>query len=111
MSCEFGGTARNPNQLWLREVKGPAENPDSLSFEITETKDRFTVTKDKAFIRAEAYVADMSYPPENRQFKALRRDASLTFGGEEYKIVEISENEVVVSNRLNDKKTRLKRTP
>ncbi|HAM70219.1 MAG TPA: hypothetical protein DCM86_01065 [Verrucomicrobiales bacterium] len=106
-----GGTARNPNQIWLREVKGAAENPDSLSFEITETKERFEVTKDKAFVRADAYVADLSYPPENRQFKTLRRDAVIGFGGEEYKIVEISENEVVVSNRLNDKKTRLKRTP
>jgi hypothetical protein len=106
-----GGTARNPNQLWLREVKGAADNPDALVLEITETKERLTVPKDKAFVRAEAYVADMSYPPENRQFRALRRDASLAFGGEEYKIVEISENEVVVSNALNDKKTRLKRTP
>ena len=53
---------------------------------------------------------DLSYPPENRQFKSLRRDSVIAFGGEEYKIVDISENEVVVSNRLNDKKTRLKRT-
>ena len=62
-------------------------------------------------MRPEAYVADLNYPAENRQFRTLRRDAAIAFGGEEYKIVEITENEVVVSNRLNDKKTRLKRTP
>lgn len=106
-----GGTARNPNQLWLREVKGKPEEPDALSFELTENKERISVAKDRAFVRAEAYVADLSYPPENRQYKGLRRDASIGFGGEEYKIVEITENEVVVSNRLNEKKTRLKRTP
>lgn len=106
-----GGTARNPNQLWLREVKGKAEDPDVLIFELTETKERISVAKDKAFVRAEAYVADLSYPPEGRQYKGLRRDAFIGFGGEDYKIVEITENEVVVSNRLNEKKTRLKRTP
>ncbi|MBL9168466.1 MAG: hypothetical protein JNN07_12050 [Verrucomicrobiales bacterium] len=106
-----GGTARNPNQLWLREVKGKAEDPDGLVFELTETKERISVAKDKAFVRAEAYVAELSYPPEGRQYKGLRRDAFIGFGGEDYKIVEITENEVVVSNRLNEKKTRLKRTP
>jgi hypothetical protein len=80
-------------------------------FEITDTKEKVTVSKDKAFVRADAYVADLSYPPENRQFKGLRRDAVISFGGEEYKIVEITESEVVISNRLNEKKTRLKRTP
>ena len=62
-------------------------------------------------VHAEAFLADLSYAPENRQFRSQRRDSVIGFAGEEYKIVEISENEVVVSNRLNDKKTRLKRTP
>ncbi len=106
-----GGTAKSPNQLWLREVKGAKETPDQLVFEFTKTKERITISKDKAFVRADAYLADLTYPPENRQFKGLRRDAVISFGGEEYKIVEITENEVVISNRLNEKKTRLKRTP
>lgn len=106
-----GGTVRSPNQLWLREVKGKPEDPDQLVFEITENKEKISVSKDKAFIRPEAYVADLSYSPENRQYRGLRRDAVISFGGEEYKIVEITENEVVISNRLNEKKTRLKRTP
>ncbi|MBI1842875.1 MAG: hypothetical protein HYR88_18705 [Verrucomicrobia bacterium] len=105
-----GGSPRNPSQLWLREVKGKPEDPDELIFELTETKERITVNKSQAAIRAEAYVMDLSYSPENRQFKNLRRDSVIAFGGEEYKIVDITENEVVVSNRLNDKKTRLKRT-
>ena len=106
-----GGTVRNPAQLWLREVKGKAEDPDELIFELTETKERITVNKTQPAVHAEAYVIDLSYPPENRQFKNLRRDSLIAFGGEEHKIVDITENEVVVSNRLNDKKTRLKRTP
>lgn len=105
-----GGTARNPNQLWLKSVKGKPEDPDEFLFEITESKEQITVSKSQPSVRPEAYVADMNYPAENRQFKNLRRDSSIAFGGEEYKIVDISENEVVVSNRLNDKKTRLKRT-
>lgn len=105
-----GGPLRNPAQLWLVDIKGKAEDPDELIFELTETKERITVNKSQPAVRAEAYVMDLSYPPENRQFKSLRRDSVIAFGGEEYKIVDISENEVVVSNRLNDKKTRLKRT-
>ena len=105
-----GGTARNPNQLWLKAVKGKAEDPDEFVFEITENKESIVVPKGQPSVRAEAYVADMNYPAENRQYKNLRRDSAIVFGGEEYKIVDISENEVVVSNRLNDKKTRLKRT-
>ncbi|MBM3846411.1 MAG: hypothetical protein FJ405_09015 [Verrucomicrobia bacterium] len=106
-----GGTPRMPNQLILKEVKGSAEAPDALVFEIADSKEQLVITKDRPSIKAEAYVADMSYAPENRHFRNQKRDAMIGFAGEEYKIVEITENEVVVSNRLNDKKTRLKRTP
>jgi hypothetical protein len=106
-----GGTTRAPNQLILKTVKGSPEAPDQLIFEISESKEQIVVSKDKPSVHAEAFLADLSYAPENRQFRNQRRDSVIGFAGEEYKIVEISENEVVVSNRLNDKKTRLKRTP
>lgn len=106
-----GASVKTPNYLWLKEVRGAADAPDALVLEITETKEEMVITKEKPSVKPEAFQVDLSYAPENLQFRGQRRDGVIGFGGEQYKIVEITENEVVVSNRLNDKKTRLKRTP
>jgi hypothetical protein len=89
--------------LALREVKGAAEDPE-LVVELAETAERISLTKDKPFKRVEGYEVDLSYPPEGKTFTKLREGSKLQLGGEEYKIVAITTNEVVLSASLNDKK-------
>lgn len=80
---------------WLKQVQ--------LVLEIKESGERITISKDKPYVRAEAYQADLRYPLENKMFSKQRVGAQLRFGGEEYKIVGINQNEVELM-ASNDKK-------
>lgn len=79
----------------LREVQGEPESPSALVLEMKETGERVTISKEKPFVRAEAYEVDLRYPPENRNFTKQRIGATLRFGGEEYRIVGINQNEII----------------
>ena len=87
----------------LREVKGPPEEPTELILELKETGERVSISKDKPFVRAEAYEVDLRYPLENRNFNKLRVGATLRLGSDEYRIVAINRNEIVFLGD-NDKK-------
>ena len=89
------GEKKDP--LILREVKGPADNPTALLLELTETGEPISISKDKPFRRVDGYVVDLKYGAENRSFQNKRIDSSLSFGGNEYKIVAISQDEVIIS--------------
>ncbi len=67
-----------------------------------------TVTAARPFNRVESYKADLFYPPENLSLKDRRVGDSLTIAGEDYIIVAISANEVVVSARSNDRQTKIR---
>jgi len=87
----------------LREVKGSPEDPSELVLELKETGERVSISKDKPFVRAEAYEVDLRYPVENRNYPKLRVGATLRLGGDEYRIVAINRNEIVFLGD-NDKK-------
>lgn len=67
-----------------------------------------TVTAARPFNRVESYKADLFYPPENLSLKDRRVGDTLTIAGEDYIIVAISANEVVVSARSNDRQTKIR---
>ena len=52
-------------------------------------------------------MVDMKYPPENRTFAGRRIDSTIFFGGNEYKVVAITQDEVVLS-APNQKKWTIK---
>ena len=89
------GEKKDP--LILRGIKGPADNPTAVILELTDTGDQITIAKDKPFRRIDGYVVDLKYPPENRSFPGKRVDSTINFGGSEYKIVAITQDEVVIS--------------
>ena len=95
--------ATNLKVFILREVKGPSEEPTELVLELKETGERVSISKDKPFVRAEAYEVDLRYPIENRNFPKLRVGATLRLGGDEYRIIAINQNEIVFLGD-NDKK-------
>jgi hypothetical protein len=88
----------------LREVKGTNETAKV----VVELNDGTTaeVSADKPFSRVAGYRADLVYPPENKKpFNDQRVGDPLTLAGENYIIVAITSNEVVVSARSNDRRT------
>jgi hypothetical protein len=75
-----------------------------LIIELGDTKEHVSVAKTKDFRRPAGFEVDLKYPVENKTFPNLRLGSTLTVGGDQYIIVAINENEVVMSARLNDKK-------
>lgn len=88
----------------LNEVKGQPDEPE-LSLTLSDTGEKAPVSKAKPFKRVDTYMADLKYDPENKPFKKYRVGMPIAFGGEEYNIVAISDKEVVISAKSNNKKT------
>jgi len=89
----------------LKEVKGPPEDPEEIVLELTDNPQPISITKAKSFQRIEGYAADLRYPPDNLNFPNKKVGDVITFGGESYKIIAITENEVRVSAISTDKRT------
>jgi hypothetical protein len=92
----------------LREVKGPAENPSQVILELNDTGERVTITREQPFRRVDGYMADLRYDPEKKNWTNRRIGMTITFNGEDYNIVAINQNEVVLSARSNQKKWTIK---
>jgi hypothetical protein len=94
----------------LLEVKGKPEEPSELIVQLNDTNERGVITKDKPFQRVDGYTADLYYDLEKRPWKDRRVGATLSFNGEDYKIVAINQNEVILS-APNQKKWTIKYNP
>ena len=95
----------------LRDAKGPADNPTALVLELSDSGERISISKDKAFHRVDGYSANLRYAPENKTFLEKRVGDKIPIAGEEYNIVAIFENEVVLSARSNGKKYTIRSNP
>jgi hypothetical protein len=89
----------------IKEVKGAPEDPDELVLELADNQQLVSITKDKPFKRVEGYAADLRYEPDSKNFSDQRVNNTITVGGESYKIIAITENEVRVSAISTDKRT------
>ena len=87
----------------LRAVKGPPDNPQELVLEFADSNEPFSITPEKPFERIEGYEADLRHEPFNLTLNNLRVGTPLKILDEEYVVVAITENEVVVSARANEK--------
>jgi hypothetical protein len=88
----------------LRKVEGPADNPTKLTIELNDTGEMAVVTKEQPFKRIDGYMADLKYDPEKQTWNNCRVGRVLRFNGEDYNVVAISSNEVVLSAKSNQKK-------
>lgn len=96
----------------LLDIKGPPEKPTQLLLEMKETGEDFSLLPDHPFKRVDGYSADLKYPPEPGWIRNNQRvGASLYFGGGQYIIVAITQSNVVVSAKSNDKKTTITLKP
>jgi len=95
----------------LVQANGPLDNPTSVVLELLDTGEKVTLTKetkDVPYKRIDGYAADVSYPPEKLFRKNQRVGEMLKFNSEEYKIVAINPNELVLSANSNQKKWTIK---
>lgn len=99
---------KNPTFV-LREVQGPPDNPTNVVLELSDGTTA-SLTKDQPFRRTDGYTVDLRYDPERKSWREKRVGDSISFGGEEYNIVAIDENEVVLSAKSNQKKWTVKRS-
>jgi hypothetical protein len=104
VSFPISGNNNKSEVFTLNDAKGPVDDPE-LTLTLTDTGEKIQISKAKPFKRADAYTADLKYDPEKRVFKNCRVGSVIAFDGEEYNIVAISENEVVISAKSNNKKT------
>ncbi len=81
--------------LFLRDIKGPKEEPTELICELIESGERFVLSKERDFRKPLGYAVDLRH--ENKDFPAKRVDDSVTLSGVTYKIVAIGKDELVVS--------------
>ena len=96
--------------LTLREIKGTADDTAELVVELdfNGAKETVAISKDKSFKRAEGFAVDLKYDLENKSFTDKRIGDVLPYGNENYKIIDIKQNEVTVQALSNYKKTTIR---
>ena len=102
---------RKKDAFTLMEVKGAPENPSELILKLADSGETVTVSREKPFRRADAFTADLRYDPEKKNFPGRRVGASISFGGQEYIVVAIDADEVILSAQSNQKHTTLRYAP
>lgn len=109
--CSTNPPSKNETFTML-EVKGKPDDPSQVVVQLNDTGEKAVITKDKPFRRVDGYMADLHYDLEKKTWPHERVNSPpLTFNGEEYKIVAINQNEVVLSAKLNGKKWTIKANP
>jgi hypothetical protein len=91
-------TAGTQNDLFLlKEVKGPKEEPTEFVCELLETRQTFSVTKAKPFRKVMGFSADLRYEADRKDLPQKRVDENILLSGVSYKIVAITDDELVIS--------------
>jgi hypothetical protein len=101
----YVGLNETTNNFTLVAAEGQDVETASVTLELSDTGQKVTITKSKPFERPEGYTADLLYQPDGRQFNGRRKTdtSSITIANESYKIVDITEHEVVLFQLSNQK--------
>jgi hypothetical protein len=102
---------RKKDLFTLEDVKGAPESPDEIDLKLADTGEAVVITRDKPFQRIDGYTADFRYDPEKRTFLNRRVGSVISFGGDDYTIVDIKPDEVILSAQSNQKRTTKPYTP
>jgi hypothetical protein len=108
---QYASLGEKVREFSLKDVKGPPENPDQLVLKLADTGAEVTLSKDKPFQRVDAYSADLKYDPEKISATGLRAGADLKFAGDDYNVIAIDQNEVILLAQSNQKKYTLPYAP
>jgi hypothetical protein len=102
---------RDTDLFSVKDVQGPAESPTSFAIQLNDTKQEIVITPSQPYKRVEGYAADLRYDVENKQFNDMRVGSVMSFGGETYKVIAITQNEVTVQANSNQKQTTIRAKP
>src|SRR6185369_3048083 len=58
--------------FFIRDVRGPVDNPTELVLELNDTPEQVVVKKGIPFKQVEGYTADLKYDPERKTWSAVR---------------------------------------
>jgi len=72
--------------------------------DITDTGEKAKVSREEPYSRIQGYVATVRYDPENLAPKRVKVGDKLRLSGENYNIVAITPNEVLLSADSNDRR-------
>ena len=94
------------------DVKGKPDDPSQIIVQLNDSGDKAVITKDQPFRRVDGYMADLHYDLEKKNWQHKRVNSGpISLNGEDYNIVAINQNEVVLSAKLNGKKWPIKANP
>lgn len=95
----------------LSAVNGDPESPNALVVKLSDTGDTETIPFGHSYQRVDAYSADFRYDPEKKVFSGKRVGDKISFNGGDYVVVEINQNELILSDQSNQRKYSLPFTP
>jgi hypothetical protein len=86
----------------LREVKGSAQEPEEFTAEFKEGG-KFSFAPAKPYFKIIGYEADLRFPNSTNTTGFVRKGGSIDIDGQPHKVVDITPNEVVLSDDLSGK--------
>jgi hypothetical protein len=93
----------------LKSIKGPTNSPTELVLEMADTGKTITLTPLREYKEIEGYTADLRY---DRPWPDCRQNLStIVVDGERYDVVAITETDVVLLAKSNQKKTTIHLNP
>jgi hypothetical protein len=104
----------------LVNVQGAPENPDALVVKLADSGETVTIPHDQPYQRVDGYAAFFRYDPEKKvfsgqrigdKFSGQRIGDKVSFGGADYVVVEVNQNELILADQSNQRKYSLPFTP
>ncbi len=96
-------STNSQNEIFtVRQVEGPPEAPTNIVLELRDDGEKINVSTNQPYKRVDGYLADLAYGKQT--FNNRRVNTRISLNGEEYNIVAINPNEVVLSAQSNQKK-------
>jgi hypothetical protein len=90
---------------------GAPTDPTALSVKLLDTGEVVSVSRSQPYKRVDGYLADFTYSPEKKVFHNRRVGDRVSFGGSEYEVMDITADELILSDESNQKKTSLRLSP
>ena len=107
----LGEVGRENNMFLIQAVRGPAQQPQEIDLVLSGERTPITITPDNPYERVVGYSADFYHDKHEQKWSHLKVGDELSFGGEKYNIVAITEDEAVLSAESNKKQTTIEFKP
>jgi hypothetical protein len=99
---------KKPNDTFsLQSIQGAPEDPTALVLKLVDTGEDITISKTNSYRRVDGYAADFRYDLDKKVFRGRRVNDKVSFGGEDYTVVDVNQNDLILMDESNHKKTSL----